>query len=238
MKGLRGLAVKEVMMLMGMAVAYGVSAEKIMFQHGSKPDASYVQDATSISSQYKSSTGRSSGNLLVGNNAPGSSYRALLGFDLSVIPAGSVIRSASLQLVQMPDFLTSGDKVEVELYSFSDPVSESGSTWTGSEGKYGEKLHTLELKLLERNQSRDVIFSSDALADAVTAALKSGSRIDLAIKLAEENFPGRRMVLFRGNEYEAPQRRPLLSIEFDSPLSVGAADPAGGGLVQIVSSLW
>lgn len=194
-------------------------ADEIVFQHGSRPDASYVQNATSIASEYPASTVRAVGDLLIGNNKAGSSYRALLDFDLSAIPAGSAIQSVSLRLVQGADPNTpAGDKLTVELYLFNDTVEEKSSCWKNAEGKTGVLLQTVEVETLSGVQTKERFFqTSPALTGAVQDALKAGTKLNLVVKLKDENFIGRRLLMFRGNECDKAVSRPSLTVDYTTP---------------------
>jgi hypothetical protein len=191
-------------------------ADEIVLQHGNRPDASYVQNATSIASEYPASTGRAEGDLLIGNNKAGSSYRALLDFDLSAIPAVAIIQSVSLRLMQSADPNTAGgDKLAVEIYLFNDTVDEKVSCWKGAEGKTGALLQASEVEILSGQQTKERILAmSPALVGAVQDALKAGTKLNLVIKLKDENFIGRRLLMFRGNEYKAAASRPSLTISY------------------------
>jgi hypothetical protein len=199
-------------------------ADEIVLQHGSRPDASYVQNATSIASEYPVSTGRATGDLLIGNNKAGSSYRALLDFDLSAIPAGAAIQSVSLRMVQAADQnAAAGDKLTVELYLFNDTVDEKSSCWKSSEGKTGALLQTVEVETLSGAQTKERIFQTlPALTGAVQDALKAGTKLNLVVKLKDENFIGRRLLMFRGNECDKAVSRPSLTINYTpSPVAGG-----------------
>jgi hypothetical protein len=206
----------------GAAVSAG--ADEIVLQHGNRPDASYVQNATSIASEYPVSTARATGDLLVGNNKAGSSYRALLDFDLSAIPAGAEIQSVSLRMMQSADPNTEGGaKVTVEVYLFNGTIDEKSSCWKSAEGKTGALLQTSEVELLSGQQSKDRIFkTSTELAGAVQEALKAGTKLNLVVKLKDENFIGRRLVMFRGNEYTSAASRPSLTVSYKPATVIGA----------------
>jgi arylsulfatase A-like enzyme len=171
-----------------------------------------AQNAVTVWSEYPVSTSKSEGDLYVGNNKPGEMFRALIGFDLSGIPSDSLIRSVELRLYQMNDPASPGGKISAGLYLYNGSVRENKTCWKDSEGKLGALLQATDVDPSEKEKR--VFAGSPELVGAVQAALDARADLTLAIKLEDETA-GRRIVKFRGNEYDAEISRPSLVVSFD-----------------------
>jgi hypothetical protein len=76
-------------------------------------------------------------------------------------------------------------------------------------------LQTSEVETLSGSQTKErILATSPALVGAVQDALKAGTKLNLVIKLKDENFIGRRLLMFRGNENKAAASRPSLTISY------------------------
>ncbi|QHI68364.1 sulfatase-like hydrolase/transferase [Tichowtungia aerotolerans] len=172
-----------------------------------------AQNAVAVWSEYPVSTSRHEGDLLVGNNKPGEMFRALLDFDLSAVPAGAVVQSVELQLYQMNDKASPAGAVDAGLYLYDGSVVENETCWNHSVDRLGARLQKTSV---DPSQKTKLVFeSSPEMIDAVQAALDSGSALCVAIRLEDETAD-RRVIKFRGNEYDAEVSRPSLIVLFDS----------------------
>jgi hypothetical protein len=131
-----------------------------------------------------------------------------------------------VRLVQSADPNTAGsDKLTVELCLFNGTVDEKVSCWKSAEGKTGALLQTIEVEILNGQQTKEKMFqTAPALVDAVQEAIKAGTRLNLLAKLKDESFAGRRLLMFRGNEYATAVSRPSLIILYTPVITVGSVE--------------
>lgn len=171
-----------------------------------------AHSAVSIWSEYPKSVSKSAGDLYVGNNKPGKMLRALLGFDLSGVPSTAKISHVELQLYQLEDKSSPAGTVAAGLYLYNGRVKENQTCWQESAGKLGTFLQTAEVDPSQK--SRRIFASSTEWVKAAQEALESSRSLNLAIKLEDETSE-RRLIKFRGNEYETESSRPCLMVTFD-----------------------
>jgi hypothetical protein len=183
------------------------------FQAGASPDKTYTQNAVTIWSEYPQSTSKSEGNLYVGNNKAGKMFRALLDFDLSSIPADATIESVELILYQCTDSTSPAGELTAGLYQYNDSVYEGSTCWRDADGLLGGLLQTTEVD--PSDDGERCFFSTSELVKAVQDALRADGKFNVAIKLEDENYEGRRLVMFRGNEYKATVNRPQLTVTYE-----------------------
>jgi hypothetical protein len=182
------------------------------FQAGASPDKTYTQNAVTIWSEYPQSTSKGEGNLYVGNNKAGKMFRALLDFDLSSIPADATIEGVELILYQCTDSTSPAGELTAGLYQYNDSVYEGGTCWRDADGLLGGLLQTTEVD--PSDDGKRYFSSTPELVTAVQSALKADGKLNMAIKLEDENYEGRRLVIFRGNEYKATVNRPKLTVTY------------------------
>jgi hypothetical protein len=205
---------RNLIVLAGATVMVGLpcSAATIVFQQGVAPSADYAHHAVTVRSQYPQSTAGGAGDLLAGNSGPGHTLRAVLGFDLTAIPRGAQIDKVEIEFRQAADAASADESVELVLLEYFALVSEGNTSWRDAQGQLGPPLGIVRMN--PRSGVKITFRTSDALVVAAQEALDFGLPLGLALRLRDEGFAGRRLILLRGNEYAAPASRPKLTIHY------------------------
>lgn len=188
------------------------NAEEIVFQAGKSPDATYTHSAVSVWSEWPNSTSKSEGDLMIGNNKKDHVLHGLVAFDLSAIPQGSKVEAVELKFYQTSDPHSPSGPVELLLLAYNDYVVENSTCWRDAEGQYGEQVGLIRTDPTLKGYF--IFKSTPELVALAQDSLDSGFNLNMALKLADESFDGRRVVLLRGNEYSAEKSRPQLTIRY------------------------
>jgi len=165
----------------------------VTFQAGTSPSADYqVQSATIATDSSQTSVANQpvAGNnaiLYVGGLSITQEDRGLLGFDLSSLPPGITISSASLIL---PTFAGNWDSdldtIEVDLYQAS-PFDPTTADWTNNNSYDSSKLlssvtsNISELMPNSANSGTQALGSTDNFVSAAQIAYESGTPLDLML---------------------------------------------------------
>lgn len=196
-------------------------AGELRLQSGNLPDPAYVQNATSIWSQYAHSDDRKEGDLYIGNNEPGHTMRALMDFDLSALPEGAEIADLELQFQQQVDKKSVEKEVVVEIWQLGHAVREDGASWDdpdgdGEKGDAGGKATKLlqSVTVNTKKSGNLEIEGSESFVAAANKALKGDGKLNLMLRLQDEEHDARCLVRFRGDEYNAAVSRPLLILRY------------------------
>lgn len=197
----------------------------IRFQEGQYPNALYDTLDRSI---YQANSG--SDNLGAGMLNGSLVIRSLISYDLSAIPAGSKIHSASLRLnVNASQYWGGGDRgVYLRLYAVNatnasgDAVYfDASATWsnvnaTAQWNTPGGDVGTL-LESVKFTNSPAVLgyytLTGGTLTNAVKAAVDSGRKLQLQIRSSVENMNNEK-VYFSDESDPNVDLRPLLSINY------------------------
>ena len=182
--------------------------------------------------------------LLVGElNSNRGSLRGVLSFDLSAIPSGATITSATVSVFQ--DQATAGRgsflPVDIEIFSMTGAVT-SGSTWSNAAGQFDALLASAPGNTRTVSLNQDFAFSSVALSQYVQNSLAGGG-LHLGMKVpaleALSNLPTGEYFIFDGPNaqgYSGSSNSigPSLRVEFDTPGS--ETSPDGGVVINEIHS--
>jgi hypothetical protein len=173
------------------------------FQEDVSPDGTYQTDVVTIHGTTQGSTNEGGASFLIGDKNDGSTlpYRGLFGFDISDIPAGSIIDSVTLTLFAKGDDSTSvnadatlqlfeliGSFNEDEAnYADRNTMSVPVVAWTTQGGDYSSLLSSVvdNPKTMTANEAI-TLASSTAFVDAAQVALDGSGTIYTLLRIAEE----------------------------------------------------
>ena len=136
------------------------------------------QPGTSLSDNY----------LLVGElNGNRGSLRGLLSFDLSLIPDGATITSATVSLFQDKTMAGRGAfrPVNLQLFSMTGALS-SGSTWNSASGQFDALLDAIPGNTRTVFLNQEFAFSSASLSQYLQNSL-SGGALHLGVMVPQAN---------------------------------------------------
>jgi len=155
--------------------------------------------------------------------------RSYLKFDLSVIPAGSVIDNATLEL-EAVSYSISDPPIKIAVHFVNDVAwNEATLSWSMSPNEGPAAFNLIEtdsvlvsgIGAVQWNVTQDVV-----------VAFNSVGLYSTLVKLADDEWQAdqNQFIQFRARETSMPA---MLSVEY-SPPNIGPADPDGGGEVTAV----
>lgn len=169
---------------------------------------------------------RSDRYLLVGElDANRGSMRGVLSFDLSAIPSGATITSATVSLFQDKAAAGRGAfrPVDVELHSMSAALAPGAVTWNNAAGLFTSALASAPGNARTVVLNQEFVFNSAALT-AYAAASLAGGTLDLGVMVPDlealTNLPTGEYFIFDGPDAagyssSADSIGPSLRVEFD-----------------------
>ncbi|MBC2593665.1 DNRLRE domain-containing protein [Ruficoccus amylovorans] len=214
------------------ALSGAAAAANMSFQQGMLPSESYEGSASAYIQSGNSSgkvvflslKGQFKGSLSLGSNGKDSNRRrVLLSFDLSDLPQGAVVDTATLTLYASNTDKNSADasvKIDlVEMTTGFDPQVATWDTYADSGNAAVLSSTTANPGTISKEDGTIVFSSSEALVAALNKALASESdTVNLMIKLPDSVEEGGVQVLFNlWSTYSAgnvSEWRPKLDIDY------------------------
>ncbi len=224
------------------------SADTIVFQNGSSPTAGYTgNDVARMEERFPGVNYGDATEGLVGTLGTADTlFHTVLSFDLSAIPSGATINSASLSLYETTDAGSVSSAVQFDLHELTQSFVESqvtwddystGNPWATAGGDYSATV--LSSITVNPNTSSGVqtFATSGDFTTVVQSALDGSESLELLLKLNDTDEAGssRYLFRFRTEDYGTVADRPLLTVDYTPvPEPASSALIVVGGIVGLV----
>lgn len=227
--GTTGFVIVDAIQLVLDGDSFGTPGGSIQFQEGVAPTAGYTHGAVMIRSRADNNnddTNQDGNPLFVGlAESDGEIIRALLEFDISAIPSGSVIRYVTLDLTTLSsspginNVGAPGALTTFNVYAFPYEIDETTATWNapggGAPAGGGALSNPLSSASLDVEVMGQVITfeNTPAFSSSVGAALADDGFLRLIIANDDESNIGTHdFARFESDDSTTPSARPLLIV--------------------------